>query len=746
MNKKRNLLFTFLATLAITGCGGSIQNDRSTLQEPTIPQATKVTRANWDGVEPIADNFFITDDGTLLSFKIADDAIANGNVRAVDVFIDADNNPNTGYVNGAGLWGHIGAEYLVENNNLYSYAGNGWHWNFVARISRTPMNGNEIELEFPRNLIHTTNTIRAIAGLQDNNWNNIRRTQVVSYTLQPEVVDNRPNRYSVDDNENDFLFRIQSPRVADGVVQTQDIFIDIDNNPNTGYSNPRWGDIGAEYLIEGGSLYSYGGQGWSWNFIANIQRDMHDDTITVTAPKNLFTLTSAQIRTVAGLSNQNWELVDRYDIAPYTIQNGLNGDAQADGTLNLTDSPNSITIAISNQNIADGNVQTQDIFIDSDNNPNTGYSNPRWNLGQMGADYLIEGNTIYAHNGGGWSWSRVGVVNRAVADDTITVTLDKHIVNLTPTIRVMATLNDHNWQPFVRFGAQSLSVALPATGNTIIRHDLSFFWFRIHSDNINFNDNMHTEFYIDADDNPNTGVRFNGIGAEYRIVDNQAFALRGNGEWGALFNGEASAVPLNITAHDIEVRTRRSQLLYTHRHIAVSGRVTDANGNELLVSNPTHYEVRADDDEITFSLEDPQFYIFRFHSPLIQMDHYSPNRAVDDFVHTLHFAIDADNNRFTGNQMNAVGADYWTRSDVRYQHTYHFIGIPHDGQRHSWIDRWEVIDGGETTVFAQDGLVEIRMPRSAMNLSHHFTVASTFNDRHGHFYWTNRYEFEIPNN
>jgi len=73
-------------------------------------------------------------------------------------------------------------------------------------------------------------------------------------------------------------------------------------------------------------------------------------------------------------------------------------------------------------------------------------------------------------------------------------------------------------------------------------------------------------------------------------------------------------------------------------------------------------------------------------------------------------------------------------------------GVPHDGQEHDWIDRMEIVDGGDTIVTAQEGMVEIRMPRSAMNLGHHFTVASTFNDRHGHFYWTNRYEFEIPNN
>ncbi|RUM65619.1 MAG: hypothetical protein DSZ06_04715, partial [Sulfurospirillum sp.] len=98
MNKYNLVLLSLSLGLVLGGCGSSVDRDNITnLKEPIIPTVGKFTKANWTGVQPLAEDFFITDDGNLLSFKVADENIANGNVRAMGVFIDADNNPNTGY-------------------------------------------------------------------------------------------------------------------------------------------------------------------------------------------------------------------------------------------------------------------------------------------------------------------------------------------------------------------------------------------------------------------------------------------------------------------------------------------------------------------------------------------------------------------------------------------------------------------------------------------------------------------------
>jgi hypothetical protein len=442
--------------------------------------------------------------------------------------------------------------------------------------------------------------------------------------------DNDTNSYTMADDGDNLVFTIQSPLVANNSARTQQLYIDADNNPNTGYRHRTWpNNIGVEYLIEGNHLYHYIGDGrsWNWEWVRDIPRDVQNDTITLTAPKNIFANLNTQIRTIAGLRDQNWHMVHMYGVESFTIEGGNNND--------------------------------------DNNDDNNGGNND---------------------NG-----------------------------------------NNNN-------------------SSMTISHTLNNFFFTIHSDNLTFNDDMHAEYYIDRDNNPNTGFSINGIGAEYRIANNHVSEFREWGDWGTLYNENVvgNSVDEIYGEHDILTNPHRAQLLQTGRHISVVGRVLDQEGNEITITDPTPYEVTSDNEEITFSLEDPDYYIFRIHSDLIRMEHYAPNQPAENSVNTLHLAIDADNNIYTGNSMNGVGADYWTQTYSIYHHTYHFIGIPHDGRRHSWIDRWEVMPNGETQVTAQDGLVEIRIPRTAMQLNHRFTVASTFNDIHSHFYWTSRYEFEIP--
>ncbi|MCI5195498.1 MAG: PKD domain-containing protein [Candidatus Electrothrix sp. AW5] len=62
------------------------------------------------------------------------------------IYIDADNNPATGYQLGA-----IGAEYHIEENMVRKYTGNGdsWSWQDQGK-SASAVNGNVVELRFPQ--------------------------------------------------------------------------------------------------------------------------------------------------------------------------------------------------------------------------------------------------------------------------------------------------------------------------------------------------------------------------------------------------------------------------------------------------------------------------------------------------------------------------------------------------------------------------------------------------------------------
>ncbi len=748
MKKSLYALISISLIGMMSGCGSSsVSQGRSNLQEPIIPTAQKMTRANWTGVAPVSEGFFITNDDNLLSFKLQDASIASHDARAMTVLIDADNNPNTGYIHGHGAFHHIGAEYMVQNNQLYRYEGNGWHWTFIGEVSQRDTADDERELEFAQNMIHTGDTIRAVGILNGQNWDPIRVTDAVSYRLREEVANPTPNGYSVSDDATQLIFQIQSSSIAQGLMHTNSIFIDSDNSAQTGYHDPNWGNIGAEYLIEDDRLYEHiGDAGWHWRFLAQVERRVEGDSVQVRVNQDLLHLAN-RIQTVAGILNNDWQVIERYDVAPYTLEDhgedgagGEGGGQTPDSRLNVTDHGDTLTLTLHNDQLHTAPYRTDAIFIDADHNPQSGYTNPDYSLGTMGAEYLITEHDVYEHNGGGWSWTLVGHVDPQESDSDITITIPKDMLHLSATIRVMGSLINQEWHPYAPAQVQDITLVTPDNAHLTVSHDLAFFWFTIADQNRQFNANTHTEFYIDEDDNPNTGVPFNGIGAEYRIVDNQAFALRGDGEWGEPFNDQPSQLVRTVQDHQITVRPTRAQMSYTHRHIAVSARVLDANNEEIFRVDPVHYEVRADNDEITLSYRDPAFYIVQIHNPMIDPAHFGQDPQ-DGNVWSLHVAIDADNNHFTGNQMNAVGADYFTHSLPTLQHTYHFRGL--EGAD-SWIDRWDVVEGGDTHLEVQNGLVEVFIPRAAMQLGDHFTIASTLNNSEGrHFYWTNRYEFTL---
>jgi chitodextrinase len=66
----------------------------------------------------------------------------------------------------------------------------------------------------------------------------------------------------------------------------QHVFIDSDNNASTGWitsSNPV---IGADYVVENGTLYKYAGSGndWTWTRVGNITPSVNGYTVTWTVP------------------------------------------------------------------------------------------------------------------------------------------------------------------------------------------------------------------------------------------------------------------------------------------------------------------------------------------------------------------------------------------------------------------------------------------------------------------------------
>ena len=322
-----------LVALMMVGCGSSAERtdvpseNKKVLVEPALPQATKIDRANWNDIKPVVDNFFITNDSDKLSFKIVDESIAKHSVKAVDIFIDADNNANTGYKRNWLGHGKIGADYLIENNKLYSHLGDGWHWNFVANISKKVMNKNEMELEFDRDLASIGDSIKVVAGLMNAKWHTIKRTDAVKYSLSSGV-DNggaTSRGVSIDEDENSITITIKSPTIAKKAYKTEQILLSTDFDDRDGYKRE-----GSDYLIEGDTLYKYVEDdmamyptgAWSWERVAKVSRQIRGDTIKVTIDKNGgIGIYSDDLHIVSRLVDNQWVVIESFD-QDYHLQFG----------------------------------------------------------------------------------------------------------------------------------------------------------------------------------------------------------------------------------------------------------------------------------------------------------------------------------------------------------------------------------------------------------------------------------------
>ena len=71
---------------------------------------------------------------------------------AYNTYLDTDSNRATGFTDNLRL--PLGAEFLITDNTLFQYTGDGtnWSWNFVATLE-TAVAGTDVELAFPRSAI-----------------------------------------------------------------------------------------------------------------------------------------------------------------------------------------------------------------------------------------------------------------------------------------------------------------------------------------------------------------------------------------------------------------------------------------------------------------------------------------------------------------------------------------------------------------------------------------------------------------
>jgi hypothetical protein len=87
--------------------------------------------------------------------------------NSYQVFIDSDNDASTGFVDYG--WLTSGADYMIENGNLYSYAGDGWSWTLVDAITAYH-NEDLTELEIPLSYLNSLSGTVNFGYKDMNDW------------------------------------------------------------------------------------------------------------------------------------------------------------------------------------------------------------------------------------------------------------------------------------------------------------------------------------------------------------------------------------------------------------------------------------------------------------------------------------------------------------------------------------------------------------------------------------------------
>lgn len=195
------------------------------------------------------------------------------------------------------------------------------------------------------------------------------------------------------------------------------VYADTDRSASTGFA---YGGVGADFLIENGSLYRYTGSGsdWSWASAgavtfanaagqaswsisrtalgetdpcasaANLVFDIDDGT----APIVQHVLTPAS--TCATAAAKTAVTATTAAAATPAVANGAisNGRATNDGT-NVQ-----YTFAFT------GTPTYWRVYVDADGKASTGFAAGNG----VGAEYLIEDGGVYRNTGAGWNWTSVG--------------------------------------------------------------------------------------------------------------------------------------------------------------------------------------------------------------------------------------------------------------------------------------------------------------------------------------------------
>ena len=469
------------------------------------------------------------------------------------VFIDTDRDTSTGFRAGNG----IGAEYMLQGNQLRRYTGDGssWAWQGVrndigvkrANNAEFSLTLNELGNPGAINLFFKASNSAFTGSFENSGIDTFPNSGAGLFTINTESnIAERSNALTpqIDGDLSDWSGTTSFGRDGDdiSVANTQaDIieswmandseylylaytndgpinfgtwwpwqtYFDTDNNPNTGF---KTGGLGVDFILQGNGLRRYTGTGtnWSWAFVANAEfangntqtelrilrsaignpeafklqlKARNNPFINSFDPAALDDLPNSGAYSYR-MAETNSEVVSNA-LTPtldgnlndwsQTTSFGIDGNdisaagAQADWLEAwMAHDSNNLYIAYKNDGpINTGTWWPWQVYLDTDNNPQTGYLN-----GGIGADFILQGKSLarYTGNGSNWSWESQAVVDFATGDSgkQVELKLPRSVLGNTSDIKVRLIARN---VPFTgNFDASGVDVYTGTGGSSVLAY------------------------------------------------------------------------------------------------------------------------------------------------------------------------------------------------------------------------------------------------------------------------------------
>ncbi len=410
MNTK-SLRLISLPSLALflTACGGgsSSSNDQPVTTSPPVVNAQPriLETVNWQGARLINTNNPMRSSveviGSELSININSADIAQG--AHLQIYINSDNKPETGFQFDNEAWEESGVDFLIEDGDLFKSTANntGWNWNVNIGAIDYTINTDSASAKIDLALLgNICNNLKIGVMTRDEFWDiqtfSPAATQMQTYTV------NYCNTNVADTVKPEITLLGANPIN----LTVGDVFTDPGATANDNID----GDITNRIHLKSDINTAIAG-----TYIASYNvSDLAGNSASITRTVIINNVAPQQGIVIDGNSN------DWANIATLT--------STSDGIMKVTDDQEKLYILVTSSNLGD-NTQ---LLMDTDNNANTGLElSAQVNAWIGGADYMIENNSLdKSKSNTGWSWDYgIAPIEYIKTTDTLEIAIKKSDFN-----------------------------------------------------------------------------------------------------------------------------------------------------------------------------------------------------------------------------------------------------------------------------------------------------------------------------